>query len=274
MSDEDRLAFQKGDVLFRQGDPSDRVLRILQGEIEIVREVGAMPFLLGHAREGEWLGEMGVIENRPRSATARATSDGAVESMTGAQFLARVSREPTLAHELILRLSVRLKRIEDRIAGDLLPVAPTRRPERQRAVAEAEAPAEPVLPADVPGIVIAGRSPAMRAQLGVAPLEVTELPFVVGRVREPREALPPQHPILLLQDQKPFRLSRDHFMVARRGARLIVSDLGSTLGTIVNGRPIGVNFMSDAAPLRPGDNHIIAGGHGSPFEFTVTAPAS
>jgi len=62
--------------------------------------------------------------------------------------------------------------------------------------------------------------------------------------------------------------------VTQRGARLIIADLGSTLGTIVNGQAIGHHFMSDAAPLRSGDNHIIAGGHGSPFEFTVTAPSS
>ena len=268
MNAEDRLAFRKGDVLFRQGDPSDRVLRIVSGEVEIVREVGAMPFLLGHAREGEWLGEMGVIENRPRSATARATSDGAVETMTAPQFLARVSREPALAHELILRLSLRLKRIEDRIAGDLLPFTPAYHPQQRETAAATVPAAEPL------AIVIAGRSPAMHAQIGTAPLEVTQLPFVVGRVPDARETRPPQHPNLLLQDHKPFRLSRDHFMVARRDSRLIVSDLGSTLGTIVNDQAIGQHFMSDAAPLRPGANRIIAGGHGSPFDFTVTTPSA
>src|SRR5690242_106151 len=187
MDEEDRLVFRKGDVLFRQGDPSDCVLRVLRGEIEIVREVGATPFLLGHAREGEWLGEMGVIENRPRSATARAASDGAVESLTAPQFLARVSREPELAHELILRLSVRLKRIEDRIAGDLLPFTPARHTERREMVSEPVSAAEPL------AIAIAGRSPAMRAQIGVTPLEVTQLPFVVGRMPEPREAHPAQY---------------------------------------------------------------------------------
>jgi len=54
--------FEKGDVLFRQGDPSDSVLRICRGGVEILREVGDASVLLGHAREGEWLGEMGVME--------------------------------------------------------------------------------------------------------------------------------------------------------------------------------------------------------------------
>src|SRR6202023_3927317 len=43
-----------------------------QGEIEVLRETGTASVLLGHVRGGEWLGEMGVIEGRSRSATARA----------------------------------------------------------------------------------------------------------------------------------------------------------------------------------------------------------
>jgi CRP/FNR family transcriptional regulator, cyclic AMP receptor protein len=118
--------FRKGDVLFRQDDVSDRVFRVSRGEVEVLREVGSASVLLGHVREGEWLGEMGVIENRNRSATARAATDGVVEVITARQFLDRVSGDPTLARALMLRLSVRLKRIEDKVAGDLLPLADDR----------------------------------------------------------------------------------------------------------------------------------------------------
>ena len=115
--------YKEGDFLFRQGEASDRVLQVRSGEIEILREVGATSVVLGHVRDGEWLGEMGVIEGRSRSATARAVTDGEVEVLTARQFLERVSSDPALAHDLILRLSVRLRRIEDKIAGDLLPFA-------------------------------------------------------------------------------------------------------------------------------------------------------
>ena len=117
------IQYKEGDFMFRQGDASDRVLRVRSGEIEILREVGATTVLLGHVRDDEWLGEMGVIEGRSRSSTARAVTDGEVEVLTARQFLERVSSDPALAHDLILRLSVRLRRIEDKIAGDLLPFA-------------------------------------------------------------------------------------------------------------------------------------------------------
>ena len=57
--------FKKGDVLFRQGDDSDHVLRVRSGELEVIRENDRASFTLGHVREDEWLGEMGVIEGFP-----------------------------------------------------------------------------------------------------------------------------------------------------------------------------------------------------------------
>jgi CRP/FNR family transcriptional regulator, cyclic AMP receptor protein len=65
--------------------------------------------------------------------------------------------------------------------------------------------------------------------------------------------------------------AQEHVAVARRARHVLVHDLGSTLGTIVNGRAIGRHFASDSAELRPGENRIIAGGWGSPFEFQVIA---
>jgi hypothetical protein len=67
----------------------------------------------------------------------------------------------------------------------------------------------------------------------------------------------------------PFRLSRNHFMIEKRDGSYYVRDLRSTLGTIVNGEPIGDHFRGDDAPLRAGENEVIAGGVDSPFAFSV-----
>jgi pSer/pThr/pTyr-binding forkhead associated (FHA) protein len=58
-------------------------------------------------------------------------------------------------------------------------------------------------------------------------------------------------------------------MIERRKGSYYVRDLSSRLGTIVNGEPIGEHFRGDDAPLRAGENEVIAGGVGSPFVFSV-----
>jgi CRP-like cAMP-binding protein len=114
-----RIEFRKGDVLFRQDSTAEHVLRVVRGEVEVLREIGGTSVVLGHVREGEWLGEMAAIENRSHSATAHAATDCVVESLTARQFLDQVSSSPPLARDVILRLSVRLRRINDKVAGDM-----------------------------------------------------------------------------------------------------------------------------------------------------------
>ena len=58
--------------------------------------------------------------------------------------------------------------------------------------------------------------------------------------------------------------------VIARGGEVMVRDLNSTLGTLVNDRPLGRDFPVDSVPLRKGPNTLVAGGKGSPFVFTVT----
>jgi CRP/FNR family cyclic AMP-dependent transcriptional regulator len=168
--------FKQGDILFRQGDASDHVMRISDGEIEILREVGDTSVLLGHIREGEWLGEMGVIENRGRNATARAATDTTVEVLPAEQFLDRVSRDPALSRDLLLRLSVRLRTIEDKIVGDLLPLAHEHLPDRSD---EAVSPTAII---DGAPIALIAETDALRARIGATPIHIAHLPFVVGRV--------------------------------------------------------------------------------------------
>jgi len=201
--------------------------------------------LLGHVRGGEWLGEMGVIEGLSRSATARAAADGEVEVLTA-------------------RLSIRLRRIEDKIAGDLLPFAHDRSPDGTDETASVTVIAEDAT------ILLAAQNEALRARIGAAAIHVAKLPFLAGRIPVEGEAKPLRLPDLLIEDEAPFRLSRQHFMITRSGDRLILSDLGSTLGTIVNGQAIGHHFTKDAAPLHRGQNHVVAGGWDSPFEFLVS----
>ena len=78
--------FAEGHVLFREGDPADCVFRLLSGAVDILRDLDGDPILLGTVGAGQFIGEMGVVENRPRNATARAASEVEVEILTPTEF--------------------------------------------------------------------------------------------------------------------------------------------------------------------------------------------
>jgi CRP/FNR family transcriptional regulator, cyclic AMP receptor protein len=66
-----RKHFTEGEVLFKEGDPPGHVFRLVSGVVEIFRELDGERIVLGTVGAGQFIGEMGVVENRPRSATAR-----------------------------------------------------------------------------------------------------------------------------------------------------------------------------------------------------------
>jgi pSer/pThr/pTyr-binding forkhead associated (FHA) protein len=111
-------------------------------------------------------------------------------------------------------------------------------------------------------------NPWLRRQLPT-PFGLGDLPIIVGRRPAAGEVQPARQPDLMLEDTAPFRLSRNHFAIEKRNGDYHVRDLRSTLGTIVNGQPIGNHFRADSVSLRPGDNEVIAGGVGSRFVFAV-----
>ena len=157
-------------------------------------------------------------------------------------------------------ISQRLREADDRIVND------ERRSDRARGTrkdADSHTAVE-----SVNNAYLAAKSPWLQRQFRT-PLGLGNLPFIVGRGPVAGEGRPPLPPDLKLDDTVPFRLSRNHFMIEKRDGSYYVRDLCSTLGTIVNGQPIGEHFRGDDAPLRAGENEVIAGGVDSPFVFSV-----
>ena len=255
-----RTRFAEGQILFREGDPSDGVFRLSSGTVDVFRELDGDPISLGTVGAGQFIGEMGVVENRPRSATARATSEVEAEFLNPTEFLDQIAGSPRTASELIQRLSQRLREADDRIVHD----------ERRssRALAIWKDVDDQTAVSSVNNAYLAAKNPWLQRRFR-APIGLGDLPFVVGRGPVAGEGLPPLPPDLKLNDTVPFRLSRNHFMIEKRNGSYYVRDLCSTLGTIVNGEPIGEHFRGDDAPLRAGENEVIAGGVDSPFVFSV-----
>jgi CRP/FNR family transcriptional regulator, cyclic AMP receptor protein len=256
-----RTHFAEGQILFREGDPADGVFRLLSGTVDVLRELDGDLILLGMVGAGQFIGEMGVVENRPRSATVRAASEVEAEFLNPTEFLDQIASSPRAARELIQRLSQRLREADDRIVTD----------ERRsgRALQNWKDADDQTAVSSANNAHLAAKSPWLQRQFNT-PCGLGDLPFVVGRRPVAGEGLPLREPDLKLDDTAPFRLSRNHFIIEKRDGGYHVRDLCSTLGTIVNGEPIGDHFRTDDAPLRAGENEVIAGGVDSPFAFSVS----
>lgn len=136
-----RLAFSAsyvtlhpGELLFREGDPSDSVYVVDSGELEVIGNAAGRPVVIARLGQYQLVGEMGVLRNRPRSATMRAASEVKLLRVDAEIFLWLVttSAEAALAvmRDLSEKLAVSTARlqglnppaaIDDEAAGNALP---------------------------------------------------------------------------------------------------------------------------------------------------------
>ena len=69
----ERESFSVDQSIFRDGDAGDRAFIIQTGQVEIIKEVDGKERVLGTIGKGGVFGEMALIDDQPRMASARAT---------------------------------------------------------------------------------------------------------------------------------------------------------------------------------------------------------
>jgi len=102
--------YPKGSTLFNEGESSDRVVIVTEGQVKVSfftddgREI-----LLGVRGPGELLGEMSAIDGEPRSATATALEPAEALVMTAEDFKSFITDNPRVGLLLLQMLSRRLR---------------------------------------------------------------------------------------------------------------------------------------------------------------------
>ncbi len=79
-------SFATDEVIFNQGDPGDRVFMIKNGQVEIQRVENGTVVLSKKLARGEWFGEIALVKNIPRTASAKSLSPSTVLSLSKQDF--------------------------------------------------------------------------------------------------------------------------------------------------------------------------------------------
>jgi CRP-like cAMP-binding protein len=103
---------EKGEILFVEGDPSTRMFVVLSGRVRIFRnsaEGGEL--VLAHAGPGESIGELSVIDELPRSASAQALERCRVISVPADRMRDVLSASPAAMLAVARHLAVTVRRL-------------------------------------------------------------------------------------------------------------------------------------------------------------------
>lgn len=119
---------EPGEVLFREGDQSDSVYIVVRGRLGATRAEGQKEVRIGEAGRGEFVGELGLMGQTPRSATLTAVRDTVVARMDESAFHQLITAQPRMMFELCLRAVARAEDVaRDSSPSTVLAIAVSQR---------------------------------------------------------------------------------------------------------------------------------------------------
>jgi pSer/pThr/pTyr-binding forkhead associated (FHA) protein len=244
-----RLRVQEGAAIYDKGDASDAIFRVVSGKVHLSspgRRKGEGPVELGPQ---EIFGHAGLLTGSPRRSSASAAAKTVLDVIDREVALELLDRQDEATRNLLADLfgsqSSEMDGADDGVNGIQLV-----------------------------RLLLKPASRPLAAWIGREPIEITRLPFVIGRTSEGEDGSAEDLIDLVLTDERPYQLSRQHFVIDTHEGELVIRDSGSYHGTTVNSQHIGGERGTSIAALRLGENKIVAGSSDSPYCFTLLIEAS
>ena len=104
----ERLTYDAGQVMFNAGDAADAAYVVIDGTVEISVPTPSGPIVINTMTKNEILGEIAIVGDVPRTATAKATSKLETLKISKELFVKIIRENPDAAVELIRILAARL----------------------------------------------------------------------------------------------------------------------------------------------------------------------
>jgi CRP/FNR family cyclic AMP-dependent transcriptional regulator len=101
--------FKDGELIFKEGDEDRDLFIIQEGTVQIRKATNAGEIILAELLRGDFFGDMALLQNIPRFASAYSKGNCKVLVLQQGGFLLKIRRDPTFAFEMLQQLSARVK---------------------------------------------------------------------------------------------------------------------------------------------------------------------
>jgi len=129
-----------GDIIFSEGEIGTEMYIIQSGTVELLKDIGGETRVLSTLEKGDFFGEMSVLEDLPRTASARAKTDVELVRINGATFDAMLKSNTEIAIRMLRKLSRRIREVTSMLEESIgHRVADEEKPVERRAFPEPNA---------------------------------------------------------------------------------------------------------------------------------------
>lgn len=105
-------------IVFHEGDVSDFAYMVIEGHIELTKNIKGAEIFLAEISVGDLFGEMGMIDGNVRSATATAIDDVVLQRISHEGLMQRLNDDSDFAAPVLMQLVGQLRATSDRMAHE------------------------------------------------------------------------------------------------------------------------------------------------------------
>ena len=110
--------FDKGQLIILAEEPGDTLFIVRSGQVKVsLTHASGKEFILSLLGEGEFFGELALLDERPRSASVVAIEETVLLMLRRPEFLQLLGKVPAIAVALLEELASRLRRTDEQIGG-------------------------------------------------------------------------------------------------------------------------------------------------------------
>ena len=225
---------KEGEYIFREGDLGTEMYIIHEGKIEIVNSINGEETAIAILEKGDFFGEMSILEDMPRAASARALTPSKVLAINGSTFDQMLRDNPEVAVRMMRKLSRRLRETDELLRGTTM--------YKNSATPLSREIPKPVLQAPAEGTERLLHFSGMEFPLS------TGAETTIGR-KDPVTGIYPDVDLSPLDAQR--SISRRHAKIYRRGGKFFVGEeIGTMNSTFLNGVRLETGVPAE---IRKGD---------------------
>jgi CRP/FNR family transcriptional regulator, cyclic AMP receptor protein len=107
--------YPAGTVLFEENEPGARMYIIRSGRVQIFRRIQDKEVILAVLGPGEFFGEMAILENLPRSASARLMEESVLIELEAETFQKLIRQNEEVALRIMRKLASRVRDLDLRV---------------------------------------------------------------------------------------------------------------------------------------------------------------
>jgi CRP-like cAMP-binding protein len=220
-----------GEYIFREGDLGTEMYIISEGKVEILNRLGEEDRVLAVLEKGDFFGEMSVLEDMPRAASARALTDTRLLQINGSTFDQMLQNNPEIAVRMMRKLSRRLRETDELL---------------KTSFGSRGSPISSEIPS------LAAQRPAEGPEKLVHIASGMEFPLAMGGEttigrRDPVTGIFPDIDLTPVDSQR--SVSRRHAKIYRRGTKFFLAEeIGTMNSTFLNGGRLETGVPGEIQP--------------------------